>query len=118
MSSSSGFGSSSSHGRQQMMNDVEVRHCRCKFEGKRLEAKRMTSWTDENPGRRFYGCRNWKTQNCGFFDWYDEPMSERAREVINGLKKENMKLVKLHESSKPPIDLEAEIEQLCMKLVK
>ncbi|XP_057775181.1 uncharacterized protein LOC130994166 [Salvia miltiorrhiza] len=95
-----------------MENESEVMYCHCEIGSKRLKALRMTSWTNDIPGRRFYGCRNWKTKNCGFFDWYDEPMSERAREVINHLKNENMKLVKMHENSTPPMDIEAEIGHL------
>ncbi|WMV42553.1 hypothetical protein MTR67_035938, partial [Solanum verrucosum] len=32
------------------------------------------SWTNDNPGRRFLGCRHYGSlfQNpCKFFDWYD-----------------------------------------------
>ncbi|XP_057766234.1 uncharacterized protein LOC130986744 [Salvia miltiorrhiza] len=112
MSSNSGLWSSSPRGSRQMENEYDVKYCNCGFGSKRLKATRMTSWTEENPGRRFYGCRNWKTKNCGFFDWYDEPMSERAMEVINHLKKENMKLVKMNENSTPPTDFEAEIGDL------
>ncbi|XP_057768008.1 uncharacterized protein LOC130988235 [Salvia miltiorrhiza] len=72
----------------------------------------MTSWTEDNPGRRFYGCRNWKTKNCGYFDWMDEPMSERAKEVINDLKRENLKLLKFKESSRSSIDVDSEIAKL------
>ncbi|XP_057774958.1 uncharacterized protein LOC130993938 [Salvia miltiorrhiza] len=61
--------------------DIEAtpHFCNCKIDGSRLRAPIMTSWTNDNPGRRFYGCRNWKSKNCGFFVWHDEPMGERAR---------------------------------------
>ncbi|XP_018435672.1 uncharacterized protein LOC108807951 [Raphanus sativus] len=29
------------------------------------------SWTDDNPGRRFYGCPNPKSNSCDFFKWFD-----------------------------------------------
>ncbi|XP_057779653.1 uncharacterized protein LOC130998238 [Salvia miltiorrhiza] len=68
----------------------------------------MTSWMDKNFGRRFYGCRNWKTKNCGFFDWLDKPITERAKEVINELK-----LLKIKEnSSSVPMDVETYIAKL------
>ncbi|KAJ4813130.1 GRF zinc finger protein [Rhynchospora pubera] len=48
-----------------------------------------TSWTIANPGRRFLGCPNYDGLNpgrsCGFFFWYDAPVQDRAKEVINGL---------------------------------
>ncbi|OMO62967.1 Zinc finger, GRF-type [Corchorus olitorius] len=37
-------------------------HCYCDE-----KAPRWTSWTDENPGRRFYGCKNYKNERyCEF----------------------------------------------------
>ncbi|CAF1748212.1 unnamed protein product, partial [Brassica napus] len=29
------------------------------------------AWTDDNPGRRFYGCPNPKWKSCTFFKWFD-----------------------------------------------
>ncbi|PWA74397.1 zinc finger, GRF-type [Artemisia annua] len=37
-----------------------------------------TSWTNQNPGRRFYGC-------CDFIDWYDPPMCARSVSIIPSL---------------------------------
>ncbi|KAH6770934.1 hypothetical protein C2S52_015737 [Perilla frutescens var. hirtella] len=61
-----------------------------------------TSWTDVNLGRRFYSCRNYSPPNerlskrgCDHFRWFDvEPMSDRAKEVINTLKMEKRQLLK------------------------
>ncbi|XP_058776614.1 uncharacterized protein At4g04775-like [Vicia villosa] len=57
--------------------------CRCG-----LDAPLMTSWTDSNPGRRFYGCGMYKIQGykrCNHFVWYDEEMDPRAKEMISTL---------------------------------
>ncbi|KAG8377439.1 hypothetical protein BUALT_Bualt08G0033000 [Buddleja alternifolia] len=44
------------------------------------------SWTDANPGRRFYSCELHRNAGgCGFFVWLDPPMCERSRNVIPGL---------------------------------
>ncbi|KAK8492342.1 hypothetical protein V6N11_066153 [Hibiscus sabdariffa] len=44
------------------------------------ESKIVTSWTDENPGRRFFGCKNYgRGSHCRFFAWYDAPLTPRAR---------------------------------------
>ena len=40
-----------------------------------------TSWTDTNPGRRFYCC----SKSCGIIDWYDPEMCPRAVQIIPGL---------------------------------
>ncbi|KAK4274656.1 hypothetical protein QN277_017847 [Acacia crassicarpa] len=51
-----------------------------------IVAPLCTSWTEQNPGRRFFGCRNYQHNNgCGFFQWHDGQMGERSTEVINEL---------------------------------
>ncbi|KAL3643633.1 hypothetical protein CASFOL_014448 [Castilleja foliolosa] len=77
----SGSRSSSSYG------NAPVR-CHC---GIQLEL--VTSWTDENPGRRFHACPNYKMPSCcGFFRWFDEEMCSRLKEVIPGLLRKTNKL--------------------------
>ncbi|KAL2522825.1 uncharacterized protein Fot_26748 [Forsythia ovata] len=45
-----------------------------------------TSWTEANPGRRFWGCRMYgKAQACKFFDWVDPAPEDRYKSIINGL---------------------------------
>ncbi|KAL3624256.1 hypothetical protein CASFOL_033072 [Castilleja foliolosa] len=66
----SGSRSSSSYG------NAAVR-CHC---GIQLEL--VTSWTDDNPGRRFQACPNYKMPSCcGFFRWFDEEMCSRSKEA-------------------------------------
>lgn len=43
-----------------------------------------TSWTQFNPGRRFYCCSK-RGSNHGIIDWYDPPMCNRAVQIIPGL---------------------------------
>ncbi|XP_058750014.1 uncharacterized protein At4g04775-like [Vicia villosa] len=68
-----------------------------------LESPLMTSWTYENPGRRFNGCGNYKVmkkKQCNYFQWYDEDMSGRAKDVIRSLKDRNDELVDLFRDTK------------------
>ncbi|KAK6139986.1 hypothetical protein DH2020_026260 [Rehmannia glutinosa] len=44
-----------------------------------------TTWTDENPGRRFLSCLHYDVGGCGYFDWEDPPMCRRSKVVIPGL---------------------------------
>ncbi|PON61596.1 Zinc finger, GRF-type [Parasponia andersonii] len=45
-----------------------------------------TSWTNENPRRRFKLCRKVRTYGgCGFFYWVDPKMYERSKRIIPGL---------------------------------
>ena len=51
---------------------------------------RLTSWTRENHGRKFLGCKFYdpitETRGCKFFEWVDHPDgTEWQREVINNL---------------------------------
>nr|KAJ0185615.1 hypothetical protein LSAT_V11C900490130 [Lactuca sativa] len=43
-----------------------------------------TSWTNNNPGRRFWGCPD-PNSSCGFIGWHDEPMCARSKVIIPGL---------------------------------
>ncbi|XP_021716661.1 uncharacterized protein LOC110684513 [Chenopodium quinoa] len=51
---------------------------------------RLTSWTRENPGRKFKACKfydpNTETRGCKCFEWIDtEDGTEWQRDVINNL---------------------------------
>ncbi|CAH1452835.1 unnamed protein product [Lactuca virosa] len=47
-------------------------------------AKSMTSWTQSNPGRRFYTCHNSldKIRRCGFFRWIDPELPNKRYKAI------------------------------------
>ncbi|KAK9274526.1 hypothetical protein L1049_021775 [Liquidambar formosana] len=60
------------------MAGQEANHCYC---GDR--SKIWTSWTDNNPGRRFYGCPNNKANgSCGYFNWLDPPICLRLKRIV------------------------------------
>jgi hypothetical protein len=68
-----------------------------------IESPLMTSWTYENPGRRFYGCGGFKVmrkKGCNHFEWFDEEMSFRAKEVIRSLKNRNDELMEAMSENK------------------
>ncbi|PWA53809.1 zinc finger, GRF-type [Artemisia annua] len=46
-----------------------------------LQCVVRTSWTNRNPGRRFYSCPTYGS-DCGTFGWIDPPMGKRAIEII------------------------------------
>ncbi|KAL3648678.1 hypothetical protein CASFOL_005081 [Castilleja foliolosa] len=62
-------------------SDVAGARCHCGIE---LEV--MTSWTDDNPGRRFQSCPNYKYQ------WVDEEVCSRSKQIIPGLIRKKNKL--------------------------
>ncbi|CAH9123294.1 unnamed protein product [Cuscuta epithymum] len=77
----------------ERQNSGRVRYCKCRNgNGERVEARLWTSWTDKNPGRRFYGCSYYEKDGCGFFEWHDDQLTDRTRHVINDLKRENRRL--------------------------
>ncbi|PWA79777.1 zinc finger, GRF-type [Artemisia annua] len=43
-----------------------------------------TSWTNRNPGQRFFGCPTIGS-NCPFLGWLDPPMCPRSVDIIPGL---------------------------------
>ncbi|XP_031129330.1 uncharacterized protein LOC116031041 [Ipomoea triloba] len=74
--------SSSSRNQEYIYGElVNIPNCHC---GQRL--KLQTSWTNDNPGRRYWECRSENGgQICGFVRWYDPPMCARLKRIILGL---------------------------------
>ncbi|CAL8120013.1 unnamed protein product [Prunus armeniaca] len=51
-----------------------------------LSLQESMSWTDDNPGTRFWGCIDYEIiRGCSFFEWYDPRVCERSKIVICGL---------------------------------
>ncbi|KAL4565878.1 hypothetical protein LXL04_029984 [Taraxacum kok-saghyz] len=46
------------------------------------------SWSDKNLERRYYGCNYWpdEKEDCGYFDSYDDGLSELYKQVLNEMK--------------------------------
>ncbi|PWA89653.1 zinc finger, GRF-type [Artemisia annua] len=49
-----------------------------------LQCVVRTSWTNRNPGRRFYSCPTYNS-SCPFIGWVDPPMCDRSLDIIPGL---------------------------------
>ncbi|XP_060201050.1 uncharacterized protein LOC132629411 [Lycium barbarum] len=46
----------------------------------------QTSWSEDNPGRRFWSCSRYRENSCKFFRWRDwEQIDDRAKWVISRL---------------------------------
>ncbi|KAH1129834.1 hypothetical protein J1N35_001212 [Gossypium stocksii] len=48
-------------------------------------AKLNMSWSYDNPGRRFFGCKKFGNRfrkPCRFFSWFDPPLTPRSRVVL------------------------------------
>ncbi|CAN6247958.1 unnamed protein product [Urochloa humidicola] len=111
-SRSSQFTSSSGHGGRQFegMGAPVPYHegplayepavlCQC-----RMKAPRRISWSDDNPGRRYYRCsRAWSSMDCGFFLWMDAehtPFMKNLlldlRNAVRRLKKETAEMEPLN----------------------
>ncbi|KAK4265714.1 hypothetical protein QN277_026731 [Acacia crassicarpa] len=66
-------------GGRQLQYEGQARICHCG-----MVAPLCTSSTEQNLGRRFFGCRNYqKGIGCGFFQWLDGVMGARPTQVIN-----------------------------------
>uniref|UniRef100_A0A6V7QX66 Zinc finger GRF-type domain-containing protein n=1 Tax=Ananas comosus var. bracteatus TaxID=296719 RepID=A0A6V7QX66_ANACO len=56
-------------------------------------AQIKTSWIDSNPRRRFLGCKNYEVVGaCGFFQWFDPPVGDRAEVIITRLLRKSSKM--------------------------
>jgi len=64
-----------------------------------VDSPLVTSWTDENPGRRFHGCgRYFVKRKCNFFRWYDPEVPDRQKKIIRALLRKNDELKKKERS--------------------
>ncbi|RZB70552.1 hypothetical protein D0Y65_035499 [Glycine soja] len=84
-----------------------------------IEAPLVTSWTEENPGRRFYGCGLYKdrgTKGCNFFQWHDPVDNNRQKKIIVGLMKEVDEL-KLREKDLQTMISEMKMKEKCLWIV-
>ncbi|XP_050226472.1 uncharacterized protein LOC126676335 [Mercurialis annua] len=60
---------------------ISIPNCDCN-----QPAVLRTSWTETNPGRRFFGCYAYQSvDGCDFFYWLDPPLSHNAKAVKLGL---------------------------------
>ncbi|XP_019160101.1 PREDICTED: uncharacterized protein LOC109156721 [Ipomoea nil] len=76
--------SSTSRRRYNFGDSIHSHECQC---GNQVVLR--MSWTDRNPGRRFWQCSEFGQggNGCGFFDWADPPMCSRAISIIPELLK-------------------------------
>ncbi|TYG93076.1 hypothetical protein ES288_A11G082000v1 [Gossypium darwinii] len=54
-------------------------------------AKLNTSWSNDSPGRRFFGCKKFGSgfrKPCRFFSWFDPPLTPRLRVTLEDARKE------------------------------
>jgi hypothetical protein len=59
-----------------------------------LTSYMKTSWTETNPGRRYYGCPKFRVgTHCKFFEWVDkDEVDARSRQIIPELRARNIRL--------------------------
>ncbi|KAB1206129.1 hypothetical protein CJ030_MR7G014274 [Morella rubra] len=58
-----------------------------------VESCLKTSYTEQNFGRRFFTCVNYKQgRSCGFFHWYDPPMCVHGKRVLRRLREKHERL--------------------------
>ncbi|CAL5184601.1 unnamed protein product [Lathyrus oleraceus] len=111
MSQQSGF----NHGSRSSNRPRYV--CKCN-----LYASLMTTWTDANLGRRFYGCEMYKIQNfkkCSHFIWFDKEMNPRAKELISALLKninEGKATVKSYKAKKEELKMKVKMLKKQLKI--
>ncbi|KAL5154543.1 hypothetical protein HKD37_19G053879 [Glycine soja] len=77
-----------------------------------VEAPLVTSWTEDNPGRRFYGCGLYKIIGrkwCNYYEWHD-PLANSCEERIIVTLMKNVDELKFREK-----DLRTKINDMKMK---
>ncbi|CAA0830690.1 zinc ion binding [Striga hermonthica] len=76
-----------------------------------------TSWTTDNPGRRFYSCLGYKNGGCNFFSWVDPLTCDRSQKIMPELLKKMNALERANENLKfENTKLEENVEKLEEKI--
>ncbi|KAM0891170.1 hypothetical protein ACQ4PT_026570 [Festuca glaucescens] len=66
----------------------ELCHC-----NPRRKAPRWISWSEQNPGRRYYSCVDaMNGRGCGYVEWHDEPLPPFWSELLGDLRDEVWRL--------------------------
>ncbi|KAK8555200.1 hypothetical protein V6N13_037441 [Hibiscus sabdariffa] len=77
-----------------------------------------TTWKTENLGRRFFGCPNFNVADCGIFKWHDAELSERAKNLLHEMKKENDALKRKIRSFKSRNNQEDELIEFKAEIIE
>ncbi|XVF41901.1 hypothetical protein PTKIN_Ptkin01aG0317700 [Pterospermum kingtungense] len=90
--------------RREYVYDEEQLFCKCK-----KLVVRVTSWSESNPGRRYYICPDFQEVEggCGYFKWYDPSMCDRAKQLLNQFRDSERKLNKENLALRRQISKEA-----------
>ncbi|KAE8815759.1 hypothetical protein D1007_06819 [Hordeum vulgare] len=75
--------------RQGAMEYEPAKMCHC---NPRRKAPRWISWSEMNPGRRYYACVDAMHGGCGFVEWHDPPLPKFFSDLIGDLRNEVRKL--------------------------
>lgn len=60
-----------------------------------LPCSTATAKTGQNAGRQFYGCANFRTKGCGFFEWAPQGSMEDRQPTSNDELREAIRLLNL-----------------------
>ncbi|KAH1221570.1 hypothetical protein GmHk_12G034953 [Glycine max] len=77
-----------------------------------IKAPLVTSWTEDNPGKHFYGCGLYKVTGrkmYNYFEWHDPITNSRQKRIIVALVK------KVDELNLREKDLQTKINDMKMK---
>ncbi|KAI4989855.1 hypothetical protein ZWY2020_038218 [Hordeum vulgare] len=75
--------------RQGAMEYEPAKMCHC---NPRRKAPRWISWSETNPGWRYYACVDAMHGGCGFVEWHDPPLPKFFSDLIGDLRNEVRKL--------------------------
>ncbi|GER34745.1 lissencephaly-1 homolog [Striga asiatica] len=100
--------SSSSHSQSSQ----PIVYCKC------LERTTiLTSKTSSNPGKKFYGCKNWNNGGCTFFRWCENQSTTQSQVSSDSILELERKFSLIEEQKTSMAELQRKMVELQRKLV-
>ncbi|XP_050211455.1 uncharacterized protein LOC126661646 [Mercurialis annua] len=69
-----------------------------------IEANVYTSYSEKNPGRRFYRCRFYRQDDCKYFEWFDQETPQPYKAALLNLISKT-KTLETHLTQKAELEL-------------
>ncbi|KAL8539612.1 hypothetical protein ACS0TY_001280 [Phlomoides rotata] len=95
------------------MGNFETFNRRKKCRGHDVEVNLFTSYTEDNPGKRFFRCPFREWDDCKYFEWLDDELPPRSKiAAVRVVRKKNILEAELKQRIEKDVVLEEKLKML------